>query len=54
MSEATGMEARTIHRLLEVDPKAGGFRRGLAPPLTPRPHTVIGPMCYVLSRRALF
>jgi exodeoxyribonuclease V alpha subunit len=27
ISEATGMEARTIHGLLEVDPKAGGFRR---------------------------
>jgi exodeoxyribonuclease V alpha subunit len=27
MSEATGMEARTIHRLLEVDPKTGDFRR---------------------------
>ncbi len=26
VSEATGMEARTIHRLLEIDPKAGGFR----------------------------
>jgi exodeoxyribonuclease V alpha subunit len=25
MSEATGMEARTIHRLLEVDPKAGFY-----------------------------
>jgi exodeoxyribonuclease V alpha subunit len=33
MSEATGMEARTIHRLLEVDPKAGGFRRGPEHPL---------------------
>jgi exodeoxyribonuclease V alpha subunit len=33
MSEATGMEARTIHRLLEVDPKAGGFRRGPDYPL---------------------
>jgi exodeoxyribonuclease V alpha subunit len=33
MSEATGMEARTIHRLLEVDPKAGGFRRGADNPL---------------------
>jgi exodeoxyribonuclease V alpha subunit len=33
MSEATGMEARTIHRLLEVDPKAGGFRRGPDNPL---------------------
>src|SRR5271166_1555633 len=27
MTEATGFEARTIHRLLEVDPKAGGFKR---------------------------
>ena len=27
MSEATGFEARTIHRLLEVDPQGGGFRR---------------------------
>jgi exodeoxyribonuclease V alpha subunit len=27
------MEARTIHRLLEVDPKTGGFRRGLDNPL---------------------
>src|SRR4029077_2253447 len=28
MTEATGFEAKTIHRLLEVDPKRGGFRRG--------------------------
>jgi exodeoxyribonuclease V alpha subunit len=28
MTEATGFEAKTIHRLLEVDPKAGGFKRG--------------------------
>ena len=27
MTEATGCEAKTIHRLLEVDPKAGGFKR---------------------------
>jgi AAA domain len=27
MNEATGLEAKTIHRLLEVDPKGGGFRR---------------------------
>jgi exodeoxyribonuclease V alpha subunit len=27
MNEATGMEAKTIHRLLEVDPLGGGFRR---------------------------
>jgi len=33
MSEATGTEARTIHRLLEVDPKTGGFRRGPDNPL---------------------
>ena len=28
MNEATGFEAKTIHRLLEVDPRTGGFRRG--------------------------
>ena len=28
MTEATGLEAKTIHRLLEVDPKTGGFKRG--------------------------
>jgi exodeoxyribonuclease V alpha subunit len=33
MSEATGMEAKTIHRLLEVDPKTGGFKRTLDNPL---------------------
>jgi exodeoxyribonuclease V alpha subunit len=33
MSEATGFEARTIHRLLEVDPNTGGFRRGPDHPL---------------------
>jgi exodeoxyribonuclease V alpha subunit len=27
MTEATGIEAKTIHRLLEVDPKSGGFKR---------------------------
>ena len=27
MTEASGFEARTIHRLLEVDPVSGGFRR---------------------------
>jgi exodeoxyribonuclease V alpha subunit len=27
MNEATGFEAKTIHRLLEVDPKGAGFRR---------------------------
>ena len=27
MSEATGLEAKTVHRLLEVDPRHGGFRR---------------------------
>src|SRR5580693_223346 len=30
---ATGLEAKTIHRLLEVDPKSGGFRRDDANPL---------------------
>ena len=33
MTEATGFEARTIHRVLEVDPKTGGFRRGEDSPL---------------------
>ena len=33
MSEATGMEAKTIHRLLEFDPQAYGFRRGAELPL---------------------
>jgi exodeoxyribonuclease V alpha subunit len=27
MTEATGFEAKTIHRLLEVDPKGAGFKR---------------------------
>jgi exodeoxyribonuclease V alpha subunit len=33
MTEATGFEAKTIHRLLEVDPKTGAFRRGTDNPL---------------------
>lgn len=33
MTEATGFEAKTIHRLLEVDPKTGGFKRGSDSPL---------------------
>jgi exodeoxyribonuclease V alpha subunit len=33
MSEATGFEAKIIHRLLEVDPKGGGFKRGDDNPL---------------------
>ena len=33
MTEATGFEAKTIHRLLEVDPKMGGFKRGDDNPL---------------------
>jgi ATP-dependent exoDNAse (exonuclease V) alpha subunit len=28
MIEATGFEAKTIHRLLDVDPKTGGLKRG--------------------------
>jgi exodeoxyribonuclease V alpha subunit len=27
MTETTGFEAKTVHRLLEVDPKRGGFKR---------------------------
>src|SRR5262245_61636400 len=33
MNEATGFEAKTIHRLLEVDPRTGGFRRDSHNPL---------------------
>jgi len=33
MTEATGMEAKTIHRLLEFDPKAFGFKRNDDNPL---------------------
>src|ERR1700722_1474118 len=33
MSEQTGIEAKTVHWLLEVDPKHGGFKKGLDDPL---------------------
>lgn len=33
MSEATGREAKTIHRLLDVDPKSGSFKRNEDNPL---------------------
>src|SRR6202047_3044654 len=33
MTEATGFEAKTIHRLLEVDPKGGGVKRSDDNPL---------------------
>src|SRR3974377_932915 len=33
MTEATGFEAKTIHRLMEGNPKGGGFRRGKDNPL---------------------
>jgi exodeoxyribonuclease V alpha subunit len=33
MTETTGFEAKTIHRLLEVDPTGGGFKRGEDNPL---------------------
>ena len=33
MTEATGFEAKTIHRLLEVDPRGGGFKRDSDNPL---------------------
>ena len=32
-AEGTGLEAKTIHRLLEVDPRNGGFRRDAENPL---------------------
>ena len=33
LSESTGLEAKTIHRLLETDPKTGSFRRNGEAPL---------------------
>ena len=33
LSESTGLEARTVHRLLETDPKTDGFKRDEAHPL---------------------
>jgi exodeoxyribonuclease V alpha subunit len=33
LSESTGMEAKTIHRLLEFDPTSGGFKRSEEMPL---------------------
>ena len=33
MTETTGFQAKTIHRLLEVDPKGGGFKRNADNPL---------------------
>jgi exodeoxyribonuclease V alpha subunit len=32
LSESSGLEARTVHRLLETAPKTGGFKRGEAHP----------------------
>ena len=37
MTEATGFEAKTIHRLLEVDPKGGGFQAQRRQPARLRP-----------------
>ncbi len=34
LGESTGLEARTIHRLLETDPKTGSFKRSEQHPLT--------------------
>jgi exodeoxyribonuclease V alpha subunit len=33
LAEVTGLEARTIHRLLEIDPRSGAFRRNETRPL---------------------
>ena len=33
LSETTGLEAKTIHRLLEVDPLTGGFKRNVENPI---------------------
>lgn len=33
LAEATGLEAKTVHRLLEIDPRSGGFKRNASNPL---------------------
>lgn len=33
LAEATGLEAKTVHRLLEIDPRRGGFQRNASNPL---------------------
>ena len=33
LTESTGLAAKTIHRLLEADPRNGGFKRGETNPL---------------------
>ena len=38
LGEMTGLEAKTIHRLLEFDPRSRGFKRDSENPL---PHTAI-------------
>ncbi|MPZ17911.1 MAG: ATP-dependent RecD-like DNA helicase [Luteitalea sp.] len=40
LSEATGLEARTLHRLLEVNPRTGRFRRNESNPLEAQ-HVVV-------------
>ena len=40
MNEITGLEAKTIHRLLEVDPRGGGFWRDDVNPLDCHPLVV--------------
>ena len=37
LTETTGREAKTIHRLLEFDPALGGFKRDADQPAGPRP-----------------
>jgi exodeoxyribonuclease V alpha subunit len=34
LAESTGLAAKTIHRLLEADPRNGGFKRCETNPLT--------------------
>ena len=43
MTEATGLEAKTIHRLLEVDPKSGGVQT--------RQETRSNAICWSSTRR---
>src|SRR3712207_9308197 len=58
MTEQTGLEARTIHRLLEIDPKHGGFPRPEENPLAcdllaaDEPSMLDVPLMYALTKAA--
>jgi hypothetical protein len=52
MTEATGIEAKTIHRLLEADPQGGGFKRGDDNPLDCDLLSLTKPRWSIVAKRA--